>query len=483
MAGSASRGLETIKAGWHRRDAATLGKAIATVQRVAAASLFALCTSCAGRLPNLPPATAPAAQAATQRTAGIIDRLPPEERRKLLALHVDETEHALATPLSTGNDARLLIDGPQTQQAMLQAVRDARHEIDFETYIFEPGEIGDRLSALLASRAAEGLSIRLLYDSIGSLATPATYFDRLAAAGVTVCAFNPVTGLAGDQRLSLNNRDHRKILIVDSQVAMTGGINISDVYSSGSFGRHARKSKRQAFAAQAQRNGWRDTHVIVRGPVAGQFRQLFEHTWAKQDCPVVPERIGVRPNRIRSGNMAMQLVAADPAAERSEIYLALLAAIGHAQRRIWLTYGYFVPDPRILSALCEAARRGVDVRLVLPGFSDFWATFHAGRSHYDDLLEAGARIFERRDAFLHAKTAVIDGVWSTVGSTNLDWRSFVHNYEANILILDSRFADQMEQLFKLDESASHEILRSEWEQRNISERFLEWLARRMEYLL
>lgn len=179
----------------------------------------------------------------------------------------------------------------------------------------------------------------------------------------------------------------------------------------------------------------------------------------------------------------MRLVAADPLIERSELYVALLSAIENALRRVWLTYGYFVPDDRLLQSLRNAAQRGVDVRLALPGFSDFWAPFHAGRSHYSDLLDAGVRIFERRDALLHAKTAVIDSVWSSVGSTNLDWRSFVHNYEADVLVLDNGFAGELEHLFELDESASHEITEDEWKRRDIGTRFLEWLARRWEYLL
>lgn len=442
-----------------------------------------LSSACAVRLPEVPTAAArPAVFGSKARQDGLNGLAAGDERQRLLARHVAGTEAATAATLSAGNDARLLIDGPQTQQAMLEAVRAARHRIDFETYIIEPGEIGDRLGALLVARAAQGVSIRLIYDSLGSLATPATYFDHLTAAGITVCAFNPLVARESDQRLSINNRDHRKILIVDGKLAMTGGINISDVYSSGSFSRRARKLVRQRAATEKLKSGWRDTHVVVRGPVVAQFSRLFEETWRNQQCPgALP--VGQRAIPAPAGTMAMQLSATDPATERSDTYLALLSAIGRAQRRVWLTYGYFVPDPAILGALEKAARRGVDVRLILPGFSDFWATFHAGRANYDELLRSGIRIFERRDALLHAKTAVIDGVWSTVGSTNLDWRSFAHNYEANLLILDASFAGQMERLFALDESASHEIVPSEWKKRDLSDRLLEWLARRMEYLL
>lgn len=414
----------------------------------------------------------------TRQAAAAVRRLDKEDERGLLARHLGEVEAVMSTPLAVGNNAHLLIDGPQTQRAMLRAIADARHHVDLETYLLEPTGIGERLATLLEAKRAERVSVRLIYDSVGSLATPPEYFERLKAAGVAVCEFNPVNPLRlqRDPRLSLNNRDHRKLLIVDNRVAFTGGINISSVYSSASSSR-----KR---SAPSREEGWRDTHVLVRGPVVDQFQQLFDDTWHSQHC-VGDDKSGRRINRpaVRAGDMAMRLVAADPLAERSELYLALLSAIEHASRRVWLTYGYFAPDERIIAALQDAARRRVDVRLVLPGFSDFWAPLHAGRSRYSGLLEAGARIFERHDALLHAKTAVIDGVWSSVGSTNLDWRSFVHNYEADLLVLDSAFAGEMEDLFGIDQSASHEILTSEWAQRGLGSRLLEWLARRWEYFL
>ncbi|NMG35853.1 cardiolipin synthase B [Azoarcus sp. TTM-91] len=397
----------------------------------------------------------------------------------LLAHHLAQVEGVVSTPLVLGNDAHLLVDGPKTQDAMFQAIAQAQHHIDLETYILEADGAGERLAELLEERRAKGVEVRVLYDSVGSIATPAAYFERLRAAGVAVCEFNPVNPLrlARDTRLNINNRDHRKILVVDRQVAFTGGINISAVYSSGSFGRKVKTPD--------PKSGWRDTHVIVRGPVVSQFQNLFDEGWQNQRCqPETPPREAVQAKAPgRAGAMAMRAVAADPASQRSELYVALLSAIDHASKRVWLTYGYFVPDERTLESLVAASRRGVDVRLALPGFSDFWAPFHAGRSHYDTLLEAGIRVFERRDALLHAKTAVIDGVWSSVGSTNLDWRSFVHNYEADVLVLDAGFAREMEALFARDEAASHEILAQEWKRRDVGERFLEWLARRWEYFL
>jgi cardiolipin synthase len=411
-----------------------------------------------------------------RQAAGVVRQLARKGETDLLALHLSQVEHAVESPLALGNQARLLIDGPQTHEAMFAAIAKARRYIFLETYILESDEPGRQLAELLKAKRAEGVSVGLLYDSVGSLTTPADYFRELKAAGVSVCEFNPVNPLKAQAKrnLGINNRDHRKILVVDGQTAFTGGINISAVYRSSSFAK---------FRKPTPREGWRDTHVQVGGPVVEEFQRLFLDTWEKQKCPPILEEAGHFPRPERSGNKPMRLVAADPATGRSEFYVVLLSAIDHAASRAWLTYGYFVPDERMLDALRAAARRGVDVRLVLPGFSDFWASFHAGRARYERLLGDGVRIFERRDALLHAKTAVIDGVWASIGSTNLDWRSFVHNYEADLIVLDPDFARQIEQLFQVDQAASHEVEAAKWGRRGLAPRLKEWVARWWEYLL
>ena len=385
---------------------------------------------------------------------------------------------APAAALVEGNTARMLIDGPKAHDAMFAAMAQARDHINLETYILDDGEAGERLLAVLKDRAVQGVKVHLIYDSIGSLGTPREYFDRLREAGVQVCEFNPVRG-----RLDkVNNRDHRKILVVDGRVAFTGGINISKTYASGSA-----VTRRKALDAEAKtRDGWRDTQVMVRGPVVAQLQRLFLDAWALQDCgPYADARY--YPPLERRGDLAMRVVRSDPgsqgSAPLSEMYAALLERIAAAGSRVWLTVGYFVPDPDIKNALIAAARRGVDVRLVLPGFSDFWAPVEAGRSHYDDLLAAGVRIYEWHDALMHAKTAVIDSQWGSIGSTNLDWRSFVHNYEADVIVYDREFAQELERQFQRDMAASVRIDPDKWRARGLPQKLREWLARQWEYLL
>jgi cardiolipin synthase A/B len=312
--------------------------------------------------------------------------------------------------------------------------------------------------------------VNLLYDGVGSLGTPVEYFERLRQAGVQVCEYAPVNPLRATRGWQLNNRDHRKILVVDGATGFTGGINISSVYLSGSFARR-RKPPVQ--------DGWRDTHVEVRGPAVHDLQQLFVQTWEDQ-CGGM-DQADYFPTIRPAGDKVVRVIAGQPG--DNEVYAALLSAIERAQRSVYLTVGYFVPDPRTLEALERAALRGVDVRLALPGVSDFWAPLHAGRSHYSRLLASGVRIYERRDALLHAKTAVIDGVWSTVGSTNVDWRSFALNAEANVEVLDAAFAARMQELFWTDLQHSVEITATAWESRSAGQRLKEWFARQWEYLL
>jgi cardiolipin synthase len=373
-----------------------------------------------------------------------------------------------------GNTARILIDGPRAHAAMFAAMTAARDHINLETYILEAGEIGERLAALLEKKVGEGVKVHLLYDGVGSIGTPPEYFARLRDAGVAVCEFNPAADLA-----RVNNRDHRKILVVDGRVAFTGGINISASYKKSSASMRRQPDKDQGEKAK---EGWRDTQVQAEGPVVAQFQRLFLDAWALQDCG--PAGPGVFfPPPARHGDMAMRAVSADPVDRESEMYAQLLAAIGRARSRVWLTVGYFVPDAGTRQALIDAARRGVDVHLVVPGFSDFSAPVYAGRSSYDELLAGGVHIHEWRAALIHAKTAVIDSRWSSIGSTNLDWRSFVHNYEADLIVLDAGFAREMEKRYRADVAAAVEIDPKAWNMRDTGEKLKEWFARRWEYLL
>lgn len=377
-------------------------------------------------------------------------------------------------PLVLGNKLTLLQDGPATYRAMFAAIRAANANINLETYIFEAGEVGEEFASLLLARQAQGIQVNIIYDSVGSLKTPRSFFDRLKAGGINVVEFNPINPLgANKKQWSLNNRDHRKLMIVDGRTAFLGGINISEAYSSGSTA---------SSHADADQAGWRDTHLQIQGPVVADFQKLFMETWAKQNGPALtdPKYFPALPH---VGNEIVRAIGSTPDAPYSKMYLTLMSAIDHAERSIYLTNAYFVPDPKLLSALKSAAQRGVDVQFLLPSKTDSWVVFHAGRSHYQDLLDAGIKIFERRGAILHSKTATVDGVWSTIGSTNLDWRSFLHNDELNAVVLGTDFAKQMEAMFAKDRLAATRIDPKKWKRRSVLYRIQEVLSRLPEYWL
>jgi cardiolipin synthase A/B len=386
--------------------------------------------------------------------------------------HVDTTQQ---WPLTSGNAVRLLIDGPRTYEAMFAAIAAAKDHVNLETYILEEDDIGKRFSDLLIEKADHGVQVNLIYDSVGALGTSHIYFDKLREHGINVCEFNPVNPIKG-RLLALNNRDHRKLLIVDGRDAFTGGINISGVYSSAMFSKR-RRARQSAY--------WRDTHIEIRGPAARDFQKLFVDTWKQQGCAPLATR-NYFPVLPREGSTVVRAIASSPNSQgmqHSLIYLNLLSAISHAERSVYITMAYFVPDRQTIDALKQAAQRGVDVKLLLPGFSDYWITFYAGRSCYDELLRAGVKIHERRDALLHAKTAVIDGVWSTVGSSNMDLRSFLHNNEVNAVVLGADFGRQMQQMFQADLDASVPVSLLAWEQRGPVERMKEAVARLWAYWL
>lgn len=383
--------------------------------------------------------------------------------------------------LVLGNQLTLLQNGPATYAAMFAAIREARDHINLETYIFDDDEAGQKFSDLLLERRAAGVQVNIIYDSIGGILTPKSFFDRLREGGIQVLEFNPVNPLAAHKKpWRLNNRDHRRQLVIDGRIAFTGGINISDSYSSAPP-RNRTSSKREQLPDEAR--GWRDTHVRIEGPVVAEFQKLFVDTWTRQKGPPLSDK-NYFPELRAQGNEIVRAIgstaankSADGDSAESLIYLTLISAISHAESSVHLTIAYFAPDPQLLKALTDASQRGVDVKLILPSYSDSWPIFHLGRSYYSKLLRGGVKIYEWRGAVMHAKTACIDGVWSTIGSTNLDWRSFLHNDEINAVILGHGFAAQMEAMFAEDLKMSEAIALDQWRRRSLLMRVKEQIAR------
>lgn len=390
---------------------------------------------------------------------------------------IDAVRARASTPLTAGNRVTILLDGPQTFDAIRKAVSAAKHHVHVETFIYDDDELGREFAELLMTKRREGVQVRVLYDSIGSRSTKSEFFDELRAAGVEVREFRPLNPIKTPLFWKIQNRDHRKIIVVDGRVAFTGGINISGTYSSA--------SSTKPGPERGVEDGWRDTHVRIEGPAVAQLQTLFLQGWRRAgernvDCC---EAAYFPPPRT-DGDHLVTIVATDTEnVQDRSLYATYLAAFRQAQSRLWVTHAYFAPNDAILDAMVDAAKRGVDVRMIAPGFTDSGIILHATRSTYTRLLKAGVRIYEQNDALLHAKSVVIDGVVSIVGSANLDMRSFLHNDEVNAIVISREFGKEMEAIFERDQNAGDALDLERWKKRGVMQRMKEAGSRVIWYWL
>jgi cardiolipin synthase len=386
-----------------------------------------------------------------------------------LELMREQGERFARQPFLAGNKATLLINGPASFAALADAIESAHERVDMESYEFDD-RAGGQFADLLIAAAQRGVAVNLIYDAWGANDTSPTLFKRLRDGGVRVLEYNP---LAPNARVpvSVNARDHRKLLVVDGRIAITGGVNISFVYENAPGG----------AVDNPDDAAWRDTDVRLEGPVVAQFGRFFVETWRHQNGPAIADP-PTAPAPAANG-VTVQAIDGAPDDGKPLIYRTLLAAIALSKKSVHLTTGYFVPTPDLLQAMADAARRGVDVQVIVPGHSDSDAALTAGRARYGDLLEAGVAIHEFQSRILHAKTAVIDGAWTAIGSSNLDWRSTVWNNEIDAILLDVGFGGQMEAVFGADVAASKTITLENWRKRGLGERARELKAKLMEQLL
>jgi cardiolipin synthase len=400
------------------------------------------------------------------QSKAIMERLKRSvDSTDIVERHTAVLESVTESPLTKGNKVTLLTDGQAAYAAMFKAIQHAKDHINLETFIIEGDDVGRKFADLLLQKQAEGVQVNLIFDSVGSYSTPAPFFQRLRAGGIQVVEFNPVNPQKAHGHWLLEHPDHRKILIVDGKIAIAGGINISSVYSSSLSGR---KDKGAPLPV-------RDTDVQIEGPAVAEFQKLFLDTWQKQKGPTLTDR-DYFPEQKETGNALVRVVGSTPGQNNRVTFIVYVSAITFAEHSIHLTNAYFIPDDQILDAFTDAARRGVDVKIILPSTSDSSLALDAMRYNYSELLKAGAKVYEYRNAWLHAKTTVIDGVWSTVGSTNLDYWSLLSDDEVNTVILNREFAIEMEKMFARDLAESNQIQWEEWKERPLFPRIMELLA-------
>jgi len=325
-----------------------------------------------------------------------------------------------------GNEVLMMREGAEAFDALVKTFDEAQQHIHLIYYIWEPDNTGERLRDALIRACQRGVAVRLLLDDVGSRKASPKFFLSLVKAGGRVERFLPVNPLG--RQLMLNNRNHRKIAVIDGVVGFTGSMNVGDVY---------------AGLAEP----WIDLHARLSGPVVHSLQEIFCQDWFHATAEDLVSTTYF-PQPERQGDVWAQVLASGPADERwRAIHTLLFSAINQARQRVWIETPYFVPDRPIIMALQTAALSGVDVRLLLPGRSDHPMTLHAGRSFFYELLEAGVRIFEIEDAMPHAKTVTIDSIFSTLGSANMDQRSFRLNFEANAFFFSEKIAIELEQNF------------------------------------
>ncbi len=372
-----------------------------------------------------------------------------EFRRTLSAL--------LGPQMVEGNRIETLVNGDQIFPAMLQAIRGARQTITFETYIYWSGAIGQKFVDALVERAQAGVKVHVLLDWVGSVKMDAAMLDHMQQAGIEVERFHE-PGPANFGKL--NNRTHRKLLVADGRIAFTGGVGIADQWQG-----NARNPEE-----------WRDTHFRVEGPVVAQFQSVFLDNWMRATGKVLHGETYF-PALKPVGAATAQMFSSSPSGGSESMQLMYMLAITAARRSIDLSNSYFVPDPLVVRTLVDAAKRGVEIRLLLPNTHiDSEIVRLASRASWGPLLEAGIKIAEYQPTMFHVKSMVVDGTFTSVGSTNFDMRSFRINDEANLNVLNAEFGSRQREIFAADWSRGRLITREEWLARPWHERVREQAA-------
>ena len=364
--------------------------------------------------------------------------------------------YALA-PIVGGNSVEFLLNGEQIFPSMVEAINGAQRTITYAQYFYEEGPVARDIAEALAERCRNGVGVSVLLDSFGALAIPTEYTDLMQRSGCHVAYFRP---LAQTFFRKANNRNHRRILVVDGRIGFTGGSGVS----------------RKWMGNGRVEHHWRDTDVRIEGPVVEYLQGAFAENWLEATGMVLGgEAYFPRPLEPR-GQVHAQIVKSSPAAGSTGLYTTFLLAVSAARRSIYITNPYFVLDAKMSEALRQAAGRGVRVMVLVPGAIDHNIVRQASRRGFGRMLRSGIQIFEYAPALLHSKTMVIDGVWTTIGSTNLDNRSFAVNDELNLIAYSSAVGRRMEQIFMNDIALSRPVTFEDWKARGFMAKLLELLA-------
>ncbi len=366
----------------------------------------------------------------------------------------------LRSPLTRRNKIKLLVNGEEKFPEVMEALRNAKHHIHIEYYIFQQDKIGEQIENILIEKAKEGVQVRFIYDDFGSPSIKKKTEERMRNAGIEIHPFHKVLFYLLANRI--NYRNHRKIIIIDGHTAFTGGINVSDKY----------------INDKQDKLYWRDTHLRIDGPGVFYLQYLFLSDWNFCCGKILePEKLHFVSDSGHGQDVFTQVAASGPDSAQPSILFSLLQAIYLARKEILITTPYFIPGDSILEALRIAALSGLSVKLLVPGICDSKLVNAASKSYYNELLQAGVEIYLYQKGFVHAKTMVTDGMLSIIGTANMDFRSFELNFEVNVLVYDESFAAQLRTVFFNDLNSAEKIDPELWYKRSAIHQFPEKLAR------
>ncbi|MFC3747493.1 cardiolipin synthase [Paenibacillus sp. GCM10012306] len=384
-----------------------------------------------------------------------------EPHQKLLGL----SQRLARTPISCTSETRVLTNGEETFGTLLLELRQAQHHIHMEYYIFRADHIGTRIQQILIEKARAGVTVRFMYDAVGSIQLSKSFLKEMSNAGVQVAAYGNSTSFFSSR---VNYRNHRKIVVIDGDVGFMGGLNVGDEYLS--------RSKTYGF--------WRDTHMLVRGEAVRTMQIIFLQDWMHTTGEKILEQDYLSPKlRYMAGDGAVQIIASGPDNERRALKNLFFSMITSAQKSVWIASPYFIPDEDILTALRVAAMSGLDVRLLFPAKPDKWIPFLASHSYFPALLESGVKIYEYEKGFIHSKLLITDGEIATIGTANMDMRSFHLNFEVNALLIRTESVARIVEDFERDLLSTRLIVHEEFMNKRLMERVLESAARLMSPLL
>jgi cardiolipin synthase len=411
----------------------------------------------------------------------LIDKLTDtKEEEELLQKQLRVAQGITDQPLTAGNDTKILFDGEHTFKAMRETIESAKNHINLEYFIFEDVDFGKdvTLEKLLLQKRSEGVDVNIIYDALGSFSTPTSFFESLKSAGVKLTEYHPADI---SHITKINNRDHRKILVVDGSIAIVGGVNLSQTYQSKPRFSGSRKySPKKDVVKNDSDKHWRDTDLLIKGPAVAELQKLFLKHW-DQSIEINQEKFF--PKLENQGNEFVRVIGSSPQDDKFYFYNTLIAAIDNSSNKIIMNSAYFVPTEVQKNSLVEAVKRGAKVDLMLPGVSDSSLSLNVQRSYYEDLLEDGLSIYEIDAQILHAKTISIDGVWSAIGSSNFDYRSATLNEEVDVIVLGHNTAKQLNEKFNLDKAEAKKIELSDWKKRSVIDKTKQFFSRIFEKLL